>query len=163
MTEIVVRRCTLRVVRHGGWSWGADRRALLERATQALPRLIAARLDYLLEDAEGEVEPVLRIRVPLRAAHWGSEGEIAGAIAAAIGPEAFAALRRRDGDAPRPIGARGAGASDLTVSSASPVMGSEESRAAAQSPLALLLRWRAQGDLPRRAARFFGASPRTMA
>ena len=55
MSEIVIRHCVFRVVRHGGWTWGADRRALVERFTQLLPQLLAERLSELFGDADGEI------------------------------------------------------------------------------------------------------------
>jgi hypothetical protein len=69
MDELVIRHCTMRVVRHGGWSWGGDRRALVDRMTKLAPGLIAARLAELFADQEGDIaEPVrLRIKLPARA------------------------------------------------------------------------------------------------
>lgn len=71
MAELVIRHCTFRVVRHGGWSWGGDRRGLVERMTRLAPQLIAARLAELFADREGEIaEPVrLTIKLPARALH----------------------------------------------------------------------------------------------
>ncbi|ANW21684.1 hypothetical protein I3J09_27825 [Streptomyces clavuligerus] len=39
--EIEVRRCTVTVVRSGGWSWGPDPRGLVDRVVDALPGLLA--------------------------------------------------------------------------------------------------------------------------
>lgn len=71
MDELVIRHCTMRVVRHGGWSWGGDRRALVDRMTRLAPRLIAARLAELFADQQDDIaEPVrLRIKLPARALH----------------------------------------------------------------------------------------------
>lgn len=67
MTEIVIQRCVLRLVRHGGWSWGAEPRRLVERAVERLPALLAAELAGLFPAAaEAEIREPLRIRVPLR-------------------------------------------------------------------------------------------------
>jgi len=154
VTDIVIRRCTLRVVRHGGWSWGADRSAVLERATQALPRLIAARLAQLLEAGDGEIDTVLRLRVPLRAAQWRSEAGIADAIAVAIKAEALPEGILHRAAMPPAIDATTASPIEVAASS-HPQTGTEaEQHAAAETPLALLLRWRAQGDLPRRLRAF---------
>lgn len=67
MTEIVIHRCTLRLVRRNGWAWGSDPRQLLAGAVQALPGLIASRLGELWpEGTEAEIAAPVRIRVPLR-------------------------------------------------------------------------------------------------
>jgi hypothetical protein len=41
--DIVVRRCTVRVVRRGGWSWGPEPQALPRRVVEALPALLRER------------------------------------------------------------------------------------------------------------------------
>ena len=67
-TDIVVRRCTVRVVRHGGWSWGPQPQRLVDQVLAALPGLIAERLGDLAPDGAPDVEitePV-RIAVSLR-------------------------------------------------------------------------------------------------
>jgi hypothetical protein len=67
-TDIVVRRCTVRVVRHGGWSWGPQPQRLADQVLAALPGLIAERLADLAPDGISEdmeiTEPV-RIAVSL--------------------------------------------------------------------------------------------------
>jgi hypothetical protein len=57
---VTVERCTLRIVRRGGWSWGPNPRGLLDAAVRALPWLIARELSRLIEqNADGEIgEPV---------------------------------------------------------------------------------------------------------
>ncbi|MGV9855496.1 hypothetical protein ACWDWU_43110 [Streptomyces sp. NPDC003442] len=39
--EITVRRCTVTVVRRGGWSWGPEPRGLIHQVVEALPELLA--------------------------------------------------------------------------------------------------------------------------
>ena len=42
-SEITVDRCTVRVIRHGGWSWGPDPQLLVRLVMEALPDLLAER------------------------------------------------------------------------------------------------------------------------
>jgi hypothetical protein len=67
-SDVVVRRCTVQVVRHGGWSWGPEPRRLVDQVLAALPALIAERLADLAPDGASEdveiTEPV-RIAVSL--------------------------------------------------------------------------------------------------
>ena len=67
MADVLVRHCTIRVVRRGGWSWGPQPRALLDGILRQLPDLIAAELDELFAggDAEGEIAAPVRIAIPL--------------------------------------------------------------------------------------------------
>jgi hypothetical protein len=66
--DVLVRRCRMRVVRRGGWSWGRDPRGLAAAATRALPALVAEALAEALAGREGGVQtaPVrVRVRVTL--------------------------------------------------------------------------------------------------
>jgi hypothetical protein len=70
MASVLVRHCTLRVVRHGGWTWGADPRQLFDRLLQRLPQLLAEALARLWPDGEDRhiAAPVrLRLSMPLAA------------------------------------------------------------------------------------------------
>ena len=65
--DVVIHRCTLRIARRGGWSWGADPRGLLKAAMQHLPELIAARLGELWPAQDKrQIAAPLRLRVSLR-------------------------------------------------------------------------------------------------
>ena len=65
--DILIHRCTLRITRRGGWSWGADPRGLLKAAMQRLPELIVARLGELWPaQDERQFAAPLRLRVSLR-------------------------------------------------------------------------------------------------
>src|SRR5579859_2964920 len=83
--DIVVRRCTVQVVRHGGWSWGPQPRRLVDQVLAALPGLIAERMAHLVPDgASGNVEITepLRIAVSLsladlRAGRFGALDHVA--------------------------------------------------------------------------------------
>jgi len=62
MVEVTLRRCTIRVVRRGGWSWGREPRELVNDVMRALPALLAAELERTLPaDADGEISAPLRI------------------------------------------------------------------------------------------------------
>lgn len=60
---VTIRRCVLRVRRHGGWSWGPDPDGLLNAATQALPQLIAK---HVGEVTNRRATGTHRIVTPLR-------------------------------------------------------------------------------------------------
>jgi len=67
--DVVIHRCTLRIVRRDGWSWGPDPRRLLNGAVNALPTLLAHRLAGLWPDEEEtdyEIAAPISIRVPVR-------------------------------------------------------------------------------------------------
>ena len=61
--DIVVRRCAVRVVRHGGWSWGPQPQRLVDQVLAALPSLIAARLGDLAPDGAPDVEITEPVRL----------------------------------------------------------------------------------------------------
>ena len=61
--DIVVRRCTVRVVRHGGWSWGPQPQRLVDQVLAALPSLIAERLGDLAPDGAPDVEITEPVRI----------------------------------------------------------------------------------------------------
>ena len=61
--DIVVRRCAVRVVRHGGWSWGPQPQRLVDQVLAALPSLIAARLGDLAPDGAPDVEITEPVRI----------------------------------------------------------------------------------------------------
>jgi hypothetical protein len=61
--DVVIRRCTVRVVRHGGWSWGPHPRRLVDQVLAALPGLIAERLGELAPDGAHDVEITEPVRI----------------------------------------------------------------------------------------------------
>ena len=67
MADVLIRHCSIRVVRRGGWSWGAEPRALLDRVMLQVPNLIATELERLFpdDDYEREIAAPVRLRIPL--------------------------------------------------------------------------------------------------
>jgi hypothetical protein len=153
MADIVIRRCTLRVTRHGGWSWGCDRGTLIERVTRLLPELIAARLADLLGDSEAEIAEPLRLRVALGAAAFANPARLKAAIDAMVTPDCLLAAAPALAAAATERRARAAGAGPQPA--VTPTLPGREDRGAQPSSLrALLLRWRSQGDLALRVRGF---------
>jgi hypothetical protein len=58
ISEIVVRNCTVTVVRRGGWSWGPDPQGLVQLVLDALPELIESSLASHLAGELGFAELV---------------------------------------------------------------------------------------------------------
>jgi len=156
MADIVIRRCTLRVIRHGGWSWGADRRGLVDRVVGLVPELVAARLAELFgDDEEVEIAEPVRLRIALGAAPFAHPERLKAAIDAAITPERLpAAVRARAASPP----ARRAPAAPAGPEPVAPGPPGGEGAAAPPSLRELLLRWRSQGDLARRLRGFSEAA-----
>jgi hypothetical protein len=62
--DFFIERCTVRVVRRGGWSWGPDPARLLEAVKRALPGLIARQLEAgFPEGADLDLRQPLRVSV----------------------------------------------------------------------------------------------------
>jgi hypothetical protein len=74
--DITVRRCLVRVVRHGGWSWGPDPQDLVRQVLAALPDLLAAQYDGLLtgEGPDIEITEPVRLSVLLGRSRSGAAG-----------------------------------------------------------------------------------------
>lgn len=85
--EVTIRRCVLRIRRHGGWSWGPDPDALLGAATRALPRLIAEHVRGLGVARAGVS---VRITTPMRLRVTTTVEELAALAAAARTGEGMA-------------------------------------------------------------------------
>ncbi|MDF3020074.1 MAG: hypothetical protein K0Q92_1377, partial [Steroidobacteraceae bacterium] len=65
--SIRIRHCRLRVVRRGGWSWGADPKQLAERITRRLPALLAKLLTEQLAGMPPDARiSKLTLRIPAR-------------------------------------------------------------------------------------------------
>lgn len=56
MANVLIHRCTLRVVRRGGWSWSNEPRRIAQDAVRVLPALLARKLsEMLLDDDDREI------------------------------------------------------------------------------------------------------------
>jgi hypothetical protein len=78
MSDILIRHCTIRIVRTGGWAWGKEPRALLGRALDRLPALIAEEMERLWPgDAEREISAPVRMRMPISLAELRAGSDLA--------------------------------------------------------------------------------------
>jgi hypothetical protein len=69
MADVLLQRCTIRIVRHGGWGWGTEPRDLLNRVLTRLPRMIADEMEELWPDEEErEISAPIRLRIPVSVA-----------------------------------------------------------------------------------------------
>ena len=67
MADLIISRCTLRIVRRRGWSWGPEPQLLLKAAVAALPLLIARRLGDLFTDVDdAEITEPVRLSIPIK-------------------------------------------------------------------------------------------------
>lgn len=72
MPDFLIHRCTLRVVRRGGWSWGPNPKQLVEQLVHIFPVLLANKLAALYPNEEDrEIAAPLRIRIPVRLSDFG--------------------------------------------------------------------------------------------
>ena len=83
MADILIHRCTLRVIRHGGWNWGPHPGRLAQDAVRILPELLAKKLSELLpEEEEQQIATPIRIRLSMRMS------ELSGGVLSAPSPGA---------------------------------------------------------------------------
>jgi hypothetical protein len=149
MTDVVVRRCRLRIVRTGGWSWGPDPDALLARALGALPELVGERLEALVARAglEGEVVEPVRLAVPVTLAELRA-GDAETLRAKLDEPLAAAVLRTSAAVAPELAAAEAAPASKHDEARSPPgVVAAASGRPPARTPLEQLAAWAREGVL----------------
>jgi hypothetical protein len=66
MTDVTVRHCTIRIVRHGGWGWETEPRDLLNRVLARLPGIIADEMEELWpDDEERNISAPIQLRIPV--------------------------------------------------------------------------------------------------
>lgn len=118
---IVVRRCVVRVVRRGGWSWGPDPRGLLQRVLDALPDLLTAEFGEHLEGDGPDLEITEPVRLSVRLSSRGSGGVLTPAslvFESVSGGVSFDSV-----SVPVPVPMSSSGAADSSTSESSVVRG----------------------------------------
>jgi hypothetical protein len=145
MTEVVIDRCLLRVLRTGGWSWGPDPQALLAGAVEALPSRLAEALDELAErhGLDGEVAAPVRVVVPVRLADLRAGDHRP--LAAALDAPLRAAVERALPGAVAEPGERAD--PDVAAAGRGAARPPPEAVTAARTPLEQLVVWWAEGIL----------------
>lgn len=73
-SEVIVHRCTVTVVRRGGWSWGPEPRSLVHRVVDALPDLLAEHFGEHLAGEGPDVEIAGPVVVTVRPGRWPASG-----------------------------------------------------------------------------------------
>jgi hypothetical protein len=87
VAAILIHRCSVRLVRRHGWSWGEDPQRLVRAIVRDLPALLAERLAALWPDEDDrEVGAPVRLRIPIRI---GELSRRAAAVAEAPGGEVW--------------------------------------------------------------------------
>jgi hypothetical protein len=78
--DITVHRCTVTVVRRGGWSWGPDPQGLVRHVVDSLPELLADHFAERLAADGPDVEITEPLTVTVRPGRWpsGSGGAASG-------------------------------------------------------------------------------------
>ena len=96
MADVIVHRCTLRVVRRHGWSWGPGPQHLLKAAVAALPLLIARKLGELFpDDTNTEISERVRLTIPIKLSELLALGSEAALYSETNQPPSAAGLDRR--------------------------------------------------------------------
>ena len=155
MAEVVIHRCTLRVVRQHGWSWGPAPDRLLKAAVAALPFLVARKLgDLFAEETEREITERVNLRVAVKLSELLEFAFESASMQDGVGPPGVEALDARLSEAIRQAFANETADLDA-VNERSVVDASVDSESEAvavsltpsERVLAVLRRWQQSGEL----------------
>lgn len=161
MADILIRRCTIKIVRHGGWAWGTAPRSLLDRALTHLPDLIGAEVERLWPGGEErDILAPIRLRVAVSLAELRAGATPAGSddpghaashsgFAEKLGAALRLALAQELNGA-----SEDAAATHETIESNSPAGSWAKETIAPADPLGVLLAWLRKGRLHVRLASF---------
>lgn len=157
MAEVVIHRCTLRVVRRHGWSWGPAPERLLKAVVAALPFLLARKLaDLFAGDSEREITENVNLRVAVKLSELLEFAfESASLQEGAVGPHCSEGFEARLSEAirlafPDETAAFAAPAETPVADTTSPQteLGSTEtSKTPGERVLTVLRQWRRLGEL----------------
>ena len=160
MTDVTINRCTLRIVRHGGWSWGPEPRRLLQSAIRALPDLLAPELSKLwTDDVDREIAAPVSITIFLQMHDLLAAADAASIHGAPRTPSVIEAISKQIGRAARAAFASQQISSESEsatqpVHSAQPEMEIPRESSFSNSVLQVLLSWQEAGTLSLRLADF---------
>jgi hypothetical protein len=145
MADVVIERCIVRVVRHGGWRWGSEPQRVIDAVTRVVPALVARHLAELWpEEVEGEIAAPQKVSLTLTLA------ELLSLIEPLPGSDAIGIVEQSLAEAAVTLadkvqlarcvpGARAPAASEVARTHTPPSWGG--------TVLRVLLGWRAQGQL----------------
>lgn len=161
VADILIHRCTLRVVRRGGWSWGPNPKRLVQEVVRSLPVLLAQKLAELLASSkDAEFAAPLRVRLRLRMDELIGESAASRVADVPSSPQVSPALEQRMEFALR--AALGLPVSSHSAEPDAKKKSEPTSRLATKKPQQipcqggalerLLLTWQAEGNLVRRLA-----------
>ena len=160
MTDVTINRCTLRIVRHGGWSWGPEPRRLLQSAIRALPDLLAPELSKLWpDDVDREIAAPVSITIFLQMRDLLAAADAASIHGAPRTSSAIEAISKQIGRAARAAFAGQQISSDIEsatqpIHTAQPEIEIPRESSFSNSVLQVLLSWQEAGTLSLRLADF---------
>lgn len=155
MADVVIHRCTLRVVRRQGWSWGPAPDRLLKAVVAALPFLLARKLgDLFAEGTEQEITERVNLSVAVKLSELLEFAFESASLQGSVGPPGAEAFDARLSEAIRQAFANETtdfGAVDETsvvdsVSDSEPEV-VEAPQTPSERVLAVLRQWQRSGEL----------------